>query len=146
MGLVLAAIVALLAGCGGTGEGRPASAYVREVNAVASSLDSVTNDLYTPSDPSSAAQELRTVQTALEQAQRQLAAIEPPAAIRADHEQLVRAIGELANGVGPLIARLQAGNDPGAGLASSLRGAADARRAIAAIRAAGYEIEIPLLG
>src|SRR5262249_11876807 len=88
------AAVALLAGCAG-GSKHPSRSYVDKVDAVANGLQSVTNDLYTPSDPSSAAAELTTVHAALAKAARQLAAITPPPAIRADHERLVKAIDEL---------------------------------------------------
>jgi hypothetical protein len=139
------AAVALLAGCGG-GSKHPAGGYVEKVDAVANGLQSVTNDLYTPTDPSSAAAELITVHAALTRAASQLAAITPPPAIRADHERLVKAIDELAAGVGPAIAKLKAGNIDAAGASLSLKGAADARRAITAIDHAGYKIRFPLLG
>jgi hypothetical protein len=139
------AAVALLAGCG-SGSKSPARGYVQQVDAVANGLQSVTNDLYTPSDPSSAAAELTTVHAALAKAARQLAAITPPQVIRADHERLVKAIDELAAGVGPAIAKLKAGNLDAAGASLSLKAAADARRAITAINRAGYEIRFPLLG
>jgi hypothetical protein len=142
---VLLASVVLLAGCGGSSAHR-APPYVREVDAVAGNLDSVTNDLYTPSDTSSAASELVTVQAALRKAAKGLAAISPPPAVRADHERLVQAVTDLARGVTPLIAQLKTGNIEGADAAFSLRAAGEARRAIAAIRAAGYEIDVPLLG
>jgi hypothetical protein len=141
---VLLASVALLSGCGSSSH--PAPSYVRQVDAVAGGLDSVTNDLYTPSDASSAASELVTVQAALRKAARGLAAITPPAGVRADHERLVQAVAALARGVTPLIAELKSGNIQGADAAFSLKAAGQARRAIRAIRAAGYEIEVPLLG
>ena len=109
-------------------------------------LDSVTNDLYTPADASSAASELVTVRTALRKAAAGLAAITPPPAVRGDHERLVQAVAALARGVTPLIAELKTGNVQGADAAFSLRAAGEARRAIRAIRAAGYEINVPLLG
>jgi hypothetical protein len=141
---VLLLTVALLSGCGSSS--RPASAYVREVDAVVGGLDSVTNDLYTPSDASSAASELVTVQAALRKAAAGLAAITPPPAVRGDHERLVQAVAALARGVTPLIAELKTGNVQGADAAFSLSAAGEARRAIRAIRAAGYEINVPLLG
>jgi hypothetical protein len=137
-------LILLLAGCGGSGHRAPP--YVREVDSVAGGLDSVTNDLYTPSDPSSAASELVTVQAALRKAANGLAAITPPPSVRADHERLVQAVAALAQGITPLIAQLKAGNIEGADAAFSLKAAGEARRAITAIRAAGYEIEVPLLG
>jgi hypothetical protein len=136
--------VVLLSGCGSSSH--PAPTYVRQVDAVAGGLDSVTNDLYTPSDTSSAASELVTVQVALRKAAKGLEAITPPARVRADHERLVQAVAALARGVTPLIAALKAGNLEGADAAFSLKAAGEARRAIRAIRAAGYEIEVPLLG
>jgi len=142
---VLLLSVVLLAGCGARSTHR-AAPYVREVDAVAGNLDSVTNDLYTPSDASSAASELVTLQAALRKAATGLAAITPPPSVRADHERLVKAVAALARGVTPLIAQLRAGNVQGADAAFSLKAAGEARRAIAAIRAAGYEIEVPLLG
>ena len=141
---VLLLSVALLSGCGSSS--RPAPAYVREVDAVVGGLDSVTNDLYTPSDASSAASELVTVQAALRKAAAGLAAITPPPAVRGDHERLVQAVAALARGVTPLIAELKTGNVEGADAAFSLSAAGEARRAIRAIRAAGYEINVPLLG
>jgi hypothetical protein len=142
---ILLSLVVLLAGCGG-GSARPAAPYVREVDAVAGTLDSVTNDLYTPTDASSAASELATVQVALRKAATGLAAITPPPSVRADHERLVRAVAALARGITPLIAQLKSGNVQGADAAFSLGAARKARRAIAAIRTAGYEIDVPLLG
>jgi hypothetical protein len=146
LALVLGAAVALLAGCGGTSKAPRAQGYVQQVVAVASGLDSVTNDLYTPTDASSAASELATLQTALRKAASQLAAITPPPAVKAEHERLVRAVNALATGVTPVIAKLKAGNLSAVGAAFALRSAGDARRAIAAIDAAGYAIRFPLLG
>jgi ABC-type glycerol-3-phosphate transport system substrate-binding protein len=135
----------LLAGCGG-GPRHPAPTYVTKVDAVASGLDSVTNDLYTPTDPSSAAAELSTVQAALRKAAAQLEAITPPGAVKADHARLIDALDELASGVGPLIAELKSGSVDSVGAPLSLKGVADARTAIAALNAAGYKIRFPLLG
>jgi hypothetical protein len=141
-GLLLS--VVLVAGCGSSSQ--PPTPYVRQVDAVAGGLDSVTNDLYTPSDASSAASELVTVRAALRTAAKGLAAITPPPSVRADHERLVQAVAALARGVTPLIAELKTGNVQGADAAFSLRAAGEARRAIKAIRAAGYPIQVPLLG
>jgi hypothetical protein len=141
---VLLTLAVLLAGCGSSSHSAPP--YVRQVDAVAGGLDSVTNDLYTPSDTSSAASELLTVQAALRKAAKGLAAITPPPAVKAEHDRLVQAVSELASGVTPLIARLKTGNLEGADAALSLKAAAQARRAIRAIRAAGYDIDVPLLG
>jgi hypothetical protein len=141
---VLLVSAVLLAGCGSSSH--PAPPYVQEVDAVAGNLDAVTNDLYTPADASSAASELVTVRTALRKAARGLAAITPPPAVRVEHERLVQAVAALAHGVTPLIAQLKTGNIQGADAAFSLRAAGEARRAIRAIRAAGYEIQVPLLG
>ena len=138
---VLLVSAVLLAGCGSSSH--PAPPYVQEVDAVAGNLDAVTNDLYTPADASSAASELVTVRTALRKAARGLAAITPPPAVRVEHDRLHEA---LAHGVTPLIAQLKTGNIQGADAAFSLRAAGEARRAIRAIRAAGYEIQVPLLG
>ena len=140
------AAVTLLAGCGGASKAPPAQGYVQQVDAVASGLDSVTNDLYTPTDAASAASELATLQTALRKAARKLAAITPPPAVKADHERLVKAIDALATGVTPVIAKLKKGNLGAVGASFALGRAKDARRAIAAIEAAGYEIRFPLLG
>src|SRR5262249_62047353 len=117
-----------------------------EVDAVAPGLDSVTNELYTPTDASSAAAELATVEAALRKAAGRLGAISPPPAIRADHARLVKAMTELADGVEPVIAKLKAGDLEAAVSAFSLKGARDARTAIAAINRAGYKIDFPLLG
>jgi hypothetical protein len=142
---VLSALVALLAACGGPSRGQPTPPYVRAVNAVGSDLNSVANYLYTPTDVSSAVAELGTVEAALRKAAQQLAAITPPRSVKADHERLIRAVDELANGVGPLIARLRAGGTADVGSAFVARGVRDARAAIAAINDAGYKIQIPLL-
>jgi hypothetical protein len=144
--LLVGLVVVVLAGCGGSTSTHQTPAYVKQVNAVANGLNSVTNDLYTPTDTSSAASELTTIEAALRQAARQLAAIAPPPAIKADHERLVKAMNELANGVSPLIAKLKSGNIEGASAAFSLKAARDARNAIHAINHAGYKIDFPLLG
>jgi hypothetical protein len=143
---MVAAAVVLLAGCGGGGNAQTTSAYVRQVDAVANGLNSVTNYLSTPTDASSAATELRAVQKALRKAADELAAITPPPAIRADHLRLVKAISELAAGVTPLIAKLNGGEIQSVDPASVLQGANRARAAIAAITRAGYKIQIQLLG
>ena len=145
LAIVLSALVALLAGCGGASTGQPTPSYVRAVDAVGNDLNSVANYLYTPSDVSSAVAELVTVQTALRKAARQLEAITPPPSVKADHERLIRAVDELANGVGPLMAKLKAGSMGDVGSAFVSKGVSDARAAIAAINAAGYKIQIPLL-
>ncbi len=142
---MVAAAVVLLAGCGGGGNAQKTPAYVREVDAVANGLNSVTNYLSTPTDASSAATELRAVQKALWKAASGLAAITPPRAIREDHLRLVKAISELAAGVTPLIAKLNGGEIQSVDPASVLEGAARARAAIAAITKAGYKIQIQLL-
>ncbi len=143
---VLASVAVLLGGCGGGGKTQTTPAYVRSVDAVANGLNSVTNYLSTPTDASSAAAELRAVQNALRKAASELAAIKPPAAIKQDHLRLVRAIAELAAGVTPLIAKLNAGDIESIDPAQALAGAARARAAITAITKAGYKIQIQLLG
>ena len=142
----VASAVVLLAGCGGGGKAQRTPAYVRAVDAVANGLNSVTNYLSTPTDASSAAAELRAVQRALRKTANELAAITPPPALREYHVRLVKAIAELAAGMTPLIAKLNAGDILSADPASALEGAARARAAIAAITKAGYEIQIDLLG
>jgi len=145
-GCVVASTVVLLAGCGVGGEARTTPAYVRAVDAVASGLNSVTNYLSTPTDPSSAAAELITLQDALRKAASELAAIMPPPAIRADHIRLAKAIAELAAGMTPVIAQLKAGDIEGVDPARALAGAGRVRAAIAAITKAGYKIQFQLLG
>jgi uncharacterized lipoprotein len=145
--LLVGLVVALLAGCGGSsGSSHQTPSYTKQVNAVANSLNSVTNDLYTPTDLSSAADELTTVEAALRKAASQLAAITPPPAIKADHERLVEAMHELASGVSPLIAKLKSGNIEDVSAAFSLKAARNVRTAIEAINHAGYKIDFPLLG
>jgi hypothetical protein len=143
--VVLIAAIASLAGCGSAGDHRATPTYVKEVNAVASRLDSVTNNLFTPTDTSSAAAELITVRAALRKAANGLEAITPPRPIARDHERLVAALDELASGVTPLIAKLKSGDLQGIDRAFSLKGAREAKAAIAAINEAGYRIQIPLL-
>jgi hypothetical protein len=143
--VVLSVALASTAGCGGASDHASTPAYVKQVDAVTSKLDSVTNTLFTPTDTSSAAAELISVRAALRQAASGLEAITPPRAVARDHERLVAALDELARGMTPLISKLESGDLQGLDRAFSLKGARDAKAAIASIVRAGYRIQLPLL-
>jgi hypothetical protein len=143
----LGAVALLLAGCGGGGGGKPAAlpVYTRQVNAVASKLDAATNNLGDLSSASAAAAELATAQTALRTAAKRLDAITPPRAVKTEHERLVRAVGEIAVELTPLIRKLKDGHLDALGDALQFKGVTEAEAAIAAITKAGYKIRIPLI-
>jgi hypothetical protein len=71
---------------------------------------------------------------------RKLRAITPPAAIKADHARLVKAIGEFGSELGPLIAKLRSGAIKTVSAIPAPKGQRDISNAVAAINKAGYNI------
>ena len=126
--LVLACLLAaLLAGCGG-GKGGTTSttttttttaaaaplgkaAYVREMTRIGHGLSSDINAIGSPTSGKKAAASLTKAQAEVRAAERKLAAIVPPPAVKAAHRRLTRAVANFAQELDPVIAEL-AGRPP----------------------------------
>jgi hypothetical protein len=136
------------AGCGGGGS-KPLSRadYLKQVNSIAEQpAPSESAIALALTSPSAAATALTNAQAALKTTESKLSAITPPDAIKAQHDQLVKALGELANELPPVIAQLKASDLGALRKATSLKGVVDARAALAALTKAGYKITLPVGG
>jgi len=71
---------------------------------------------------------------------RKLRAITPPAAIKADHAGLVKAIGEFGSELGPVITKLKTGDMKALSSVGSLKGLKEIESAVQVIGKAGYKI------
>jgi hypothetical protein len=71
---------------------------------------------------------------------KKLQAIKPPAAVKADHAQLVKAVYELADQLTPILGKLEKGNFKVMGQLANLTSFDDITKAVDKIEAAGYPI------
>jgi hypothetical protein len=116
------------------------AAYVAKMAAIGRSLGVALNNVEAAQSPKEAAAAYRKVQVQLRTAQKQLEAITPPAGIEKEHAALTKAVGEFADELGPIVAKIAGGNIDAAGGVSTLKGYVALRHAAAAIVAAGYKI------
>jgi hypothetical protein len=151
--LVLACLLAaLLAGCGG-GKGATTSttttaaavplgkaAYVREMTRIGHGLSSDINAVGSPTSAKKAAASLTKAQAEVRAAERKLAAIVPPPAVKAAHLRLTRAVGNFARELDPVIAALAAGHLTALATLTSLPAFRQIATAAGQIVKAGYKI------
>jgi hypothetical protein len=157
--LVLAAAVALLAvGCGGGGSKAPAKTpaqvaheraaalvkakktYIKQMTALGKSLSKSLNSLTGATTAKSEAAGLAKAQTDLRAAVKKLDTLSPPAKVKAAHEQLSTALGELADELDPVLAKAKGGKFQPLTSVMTLKGLKDIQTAAAAITAAGFDI------
>jgi hypothetical protein len=158
--LALAGVTGLLAGCGGksgsststtttttaaapatTAAATPLSkaAYATRLKAVGRGLSASISTIQTDT-PAHAAASLQRVQEDVRNAQKQLDAMTPPADVAIPHQNLAAAVGEFADELGPIIAKLRAGNMAALQTVQTLPALRKIATATSAITAAGYKI------
>lgn len=71
---------------------------------------------------------------------KKLQAIDPPAPVKAEHAQLVKAVYELADQLTPILAKLKKGNFKAMGQVANLTSFDDITQAVDKIESAGYAI------
>jgi hypothetical protein len=141
--LAVAAAALLAGGCGGHSSGPPLtkSEYVTQVAKVRRGIVVSLGKLGSLSGASGAAGALARVQEKMRDAEKELEAINPPAPIAGQHEKLTTGVGDFADELDPVIAKLKQG-DPGAlSQVPSLKGFTEIQSALEAISQAGYPIE-----
>jgi hypothetical protein len=140
--ITLGAAVGLLAGCGGGGGSKPLSKadYNKQMTAIGKTLSDAITELGTVTTAAAAATELAKVQVDLRSAVKQVGTMTPPANVKAQTQQLAAAVSEFASELGPVIAKLKAGNLQALSSVTSLKGLKDIQTAAAAITKAGYTI------
>jgi hypothetical protein len=87
-----------------------------------------------------AAAKLALVEATLRQTGKTLAAMHPPARVRAQHVRLATAVVALGNAVAPILARVRAGYLVAAAQLPNLRAAARVGEALTALQKAGYHV------
>lgn len=153
-----AATLLLAAGCGGGGGGGTTGStaattttttssqalskadYVKQMKVIGQSLSTSLNTLGAATTAAKAATALQKVQTDLRAAADKLAAITPPDAIKTQHGQLVKAVRDFADELGPVIKNLQAGKMTALASVPTLKGLTEIQTASTAISNKGYKI------
>jgi len=164
--LAVAATVIAAAGCGGgggskTAEGTTAAgtttapaatttaassapltkaAYVTKMRAIGRSLSTSLNSLNGATTAAKAAIALSTVQKDLRTAATQIESISPPNAIKAQHQQLAKAVTDFADELGPIITKLKGGTLGALSSVTTLKGLREIQTASTAIANKGYKI------
>jgi hypothetical protein len=145
-------LVALLAGCGGGSSGTTSTtttaapvplakaAYVREMTRIGHGLSSAINAIGSPTSAKVAAAGLTKAQAQVRAAERKLAAIVPPPAIKAAHVRLTRAVANFAHELDPVIAELAGGRLTALATLTSLPAFGQIATAVGQIVRAGYKI------
>jgi hypothetical protein len=120
------------------------TASAREVTASLAGLGAVTGmSIQYPVKPDTARRastKLAGVEAKLRQVAKTLAAMHPPAAVRADHTRLTKGVTALADQVAPVLARLRNGYLVAAAKLPNLPAAATVGDALAALRKHGYRV------
>ncbi len=135
---VLAA--AMLAGCGSSPRPLSKSAYDARMVAIGRGLANDLNPLSAARSAHAAQLALGVLQRKLGDADKQLSAITPPLAVKADQARLVAAVASFAAELSPVIAKLAAGNLSALATVYSLKGLLEIQAAARAITSAGYKI------
>ncbi len=142
--LVLVAVVGLLAGgCGGSSSGsQPLSKpeYVKQMATIGQSLSGSINSLGTPASAPAAVTGLTKVQSDLRDAQKKLQTITPPDDVKTQHESLTKAVGDFADELDPIIAKLKKGDMTALASITTLKAIGEIQTAADAIVKAGYKI------
>jgi len=141
--LLLGSVLAIVAaGCGGGGSKPIDKAdYEKQMQAIGLGLDKSLSSLTASSSTApKAAIALTAVQTDLRTAATKLGAINPPTAVKTQHEQLTTAVREFADELDPLIKELKAGKLSALASLPTLKGLKDIQTASTAISNKGYKI------
>jgi hypothetical protein len=153
--LVLACLLAaLLAGCGGGSSSTTTTtttttaaavplgkaAYVRAMTRIGHGLSSDINAIGSPTSAKVAAAGLTKAQAQVRAAERELAAIVPPRAVKAAHLRLTRAVANFAHELDPVIAELAGGRLTALSTLTSLPAFRQIATAAGEIVKAGYKI------
>ena len=162
--LPLGAVAVLLgAGCGGGGgstSGSPTvstttaaeattteasaplakAAYVKRMQAIGQSLSTSLNSIGGATTAPKAANVLETLQSDLRRAADRIELLVPPAAIKAQHAQLVKAVRDFADDLDGVITKLKGGNISALSTVPTLKGLQEVQTASTAIVNKGYKI------
>jgi hypothetical protein len=143
--VLLALVGAVLAtsGCGGGGGSEPLSKedYVEEMQAIGNDLSSALAALGTTTTAADAAAALTTIQEELESAAASMDALAAPEEIETEHAELVSAVEEFGEQLGPVITKLEETDEIGVvGEVQGLSAFTDLQEASNAIVAKGYDI------
>jgi hypothetical protein len=123
-----------------SGQSPAKTAYVSQKKVIGQSLSTSLNTLGSATTPAKAAAALQKVQTDLRGAADKLAAITPPDQIKTQHAQLVKAVRDFADELGPVIKSLQGGKMTALSTVPTLKGLTEIQAASTAITKQGYKI------
>jgi len=142
--LAVAALAAVLAGCGGGGS-KPLSKgqYVAQMRAIGTSLGRSLDGVSKARTPAATTAALAAVQTELRSDAKKLGSIRPPAGAKAWHAKLVAATGEMADELDSLIVRLRNGDGNAVWVVTTTPGFRAILDASNGIIASGYPIGTP---
>ena len=113
--------------------------YSRRMIAIGTGLTNSINSV-NPSTAADAATSLVKLQADLRAAQKELAALTPPADVAVPHQNLTAAVGEFADELDPVIVKLKAGKLAALQTVGQMAALKKIGTATAAISAAGYKI------
>lgn len=116
------------------------AAYDTEMIAIGERLTASIDALNSVTTAKEGATVLAHTQADLRDAVKQLESITPPSRIKAAQRQLANAVGEFADELTPMIAKVKAGNLEALSTFATLKGLQNIRTATSAITKAGYTI------
>jgi len=116
------------------------AAYVTQMKAIGQSLSNSLNGLSSATTAAKAAIALTKVQVDLRAAADRIDAITPPDAVKAQHDQLVKAVNDFADELDPVIASLKKGSLAALSTVPTLKGLTEIQAASTAIASKGYKI------
>ncbi|HEY4347903.1 MAG TPA: hypothetical protein VGM80_09960 [Gaiellaceae bacterium] len=141
IGAALVMLGLLLGGCGGSkSSGLSKSDYMTQLSALRSELSGAISSTAGATSPQAAATAMTAAQSKLRDALTKLKAISPPDAAKVGNEQLVTAVGELIDELGPVIAKLKSGDFTALGSVTSLKGFLGIEKAASTLTKAGYDV------
>ena len=149
--LAIGAAALLLAGCGSSKKSSnettttvaaplTKAAYVTQMKAIGTSLSTSLNGLSSATTAPKAAIALTKVQSDLRAAADKIDAITPPDAVKAQHDQLAKAVNDFADELDPVIASLKKGSLAALSTVPTLKGLTEIQAASTAIASKGYQI------
>jgi hypothetical protein len=116
------------------------AAYDKKMAAIGRGISASLGTVSSATDAKSAATALAKVQEDLRNASKQLEQIAPPKAIAVEHAKLTKAVGDLADDLGPVIDKLRKGNFAALQSVGSLPSFTAIQAYAGAIENAGYKI------
>jgi Family of unknown function (DUF6376) len=116
------------------------AAYVRQMKAIGRSLSTSLNSLGAATTAQKAATALQEVQTDLRHAADRIESLTPPAAVKAQHAQLAKAVRDFADELDPVITKLKGGNMQALSTVPTLKGLQEIQTASTQIASKGYKI------